>query len=82
MNVDQKFNEVSADSKKKIGILAPLDFSKIYEPEATKVTQDSSGKENKNDSRGTLQEILVESEAKEDSAAEDEGPTEQEFQQE
>ena len=82
MNVDQKFNEVSADAKKKIGKLAPLDFSKIYEPETTKITQDSSGEENKNDSRGTLQEILVKSEAKEDSAAEDEGLTEQEFQQE
>jgi len=42
--VDQKFNEVSAEVVgKKLGALAPLDFSKIYEPEATKNTQDSSG---------------------------------------
>ena len=77
--MDQKFNEVSGEVEKKVGTLAPLDFSKIYEPEATKITQDSSGEENKNDSRGILQEILV---AKGDSAAEEDGPVEQEFQQE
>jgi len=77
--VDQKFNEVSAEVEKKVGTLAPLDFSKIYEPEATKNTQDSSGEETKNDSRGILQEILV---AKDDSAVEEDGPAEQEFQQE
>jgi hypothetical protein len=77
--VDQKFNEVSAEVDKKIGTLAPLDFSKIYEPEAMKITQDSSGEENKNDSRGILQEILV---AKDDSVVGEDGPVEQEFQQE
>ena len=73
--MDQKFNEVSAE----VGTLAPLDFSKIYEPEATKITQDSSGEENKNDSRGILQEILV---AKDDFVGEEDGPVEQEFHQE
>ena len=77
--MDQKFNEVSAEVEKKVGNLAPLDFSKIYEPEATKNTQDSSGEETKNDSRGILQEILV---AKEDDVMEEDGPAEQEFQQE
>ena len=68
--MDQKFNEVSAEVGKKLGALAPLDFSKIYEPEVTKNTQDSSGEEAKNDSRGILQEILVKSDRKDDSALE------------
>ena len=77
--MDQKFNEVSAEVGKKLSALAPLDFSKIYEPEATKNTQDSSGEETKNDSRGVLQEILV---AKDGPQGEEDGPAEQEFQQE
>ena len=77
--MDQKFNEVSAEVGKKLGALAPLDFSKIYEPEATKNVQDSSGEETKDDSRGILQEILV---AKDDHVVQEDGPAEQEFQQE
>jgi len=81
--VDQTFNELTTEVEKKIGTLAPLDFSKIYEPEAMKVTQDSSGEGNKIDSRGILQEILVNSNVKDDSVeAEDDGPDEQEFQEE
>ena len=47
-----------------------LDFSKIYEPEATKEPQDSSGEEAKNDTREILQEILAKSDRKNDSAEE------------
>lgn len=83
MHVDQTFNELTTEVEKKIGTLAPLDFSKIYEPEAMKVTQDSSGEGNKNVARSILQEILVNSNVKDDSVeAEDDGPDEQEFQEE
>ena len=80
--MDQKFNESTTEVEKKIANLAPLDFSKIYEPEATKNTQDSSGEDIKNDSRGILQEILVKTDARDDSAADEDGPFGEEFQPE
>ena len=80
--MDQKFNESTTEVEKKIANLAPLDFSKIYEPEATKNTQDSSGEENKNESRGILQEILVKTDARDDATADEIGPFGEEFQPE
>lgn len=79
MYVDQNYNEDMTEAKTKTGTLKPLDFSKIYEPEGMKITQDSSGEENKNDSRGILQEILVKPDA---SAAEEVENFEKEFQPE
>ena len=70
MHVTQSPIEANSEEKMKFGKLRPLDFSKIYEPEGMKFTQDSSGEETKNDSRGILQEILVKSDRKDDSALE------------
>ena len=47
-----------------------------------KITQDSSGEENKNDSRGILQEILVKPDLKNDSAVVEVENFEKEFQPE
>lgn len=68
--VDQTSYEAKNDDKSEIRKMPNLDFSKIYEPEATKEPQDSSGEEIKNDSRRILQEILATSERKNDSAEE------------
>jgi len=82
MHVTQSPIEAKSEEKSKFGKLRPLDFSKIYEPEGMKFNQDSSGEEAKNDSRGILQEILVKSDCKNDSALEEHESFGKEFQPE
>ena len=78
--MDQNSDEVKPPTATKIEKLEKLDFSKIYQTDRTKFTQESSGEEPKNDSRGILQEILVTSDLKNDSAAEESENFAQEFQ--
>ena len=81
--MDHIFNEARTESSTKYGKVKPLDFTKIYEPEGMKATQDSSGEEAKYDSRGIIQEILVTPDLKNDSAPEEvENFEKQEFQPE